>query len=449
MSGPKVVRIQSEAELRALREDMLRLLERDVERWLERAHTLQPLEQTQRTAVLARRERLRVALTSSDNAGYARQVEAERAWLRADLDEREAHAIEQRIAQRQRSRRQQQNAATVLNALRSGGLAVDAALLQALTRLAEGGTEADAEGLLARATLALAADVPGEALSPSQRNLAQALREDGQERNATWQAPAAERDPRLQRIDRHIAELQLLQGAAPAASFEDALRAAEAEPNTQRRNLLLDSLVLDLASAAATCRQQRTHLTHLHDLAHLLDTLDGDNHRELLRQIADADASVSAAHLQALTVSCQHAIDHYHQVQAAASRRAVLLAGLAELGYEVREGMATAWSDQGRVVLRRPASPGYGVELGGNAGSGRLQIRAVAMHTERDRSRDRDVEAIWCGDFSRLKAQLHAQGSDLQIERALGVGEVPLKEVEASPEPARVLSGSASRPRQA
>lgn len=449
MSGPKVVRIQSEAELRALREDMLRLLEREVARWLERAPQLLPVEQAQRTAVLARREGLRAAMAGSDNARYARQVEAERAWLRADLVEREERAIEQHVAQRQRGRRQQQNAATLLNALRSGGLAVDAALLQALTRLAEGGTEADAEGLLARATLALAADAPREALSPSQRDLARALREDGQESTAVWQAAASERDPRLQRIDRHVAELQLLQGAAPAVSFQEALRAAEAEPNTQRRNLLLDSLVLDLASATATCRQQRSHLTHLHDLAHLLDTLDGDNHRELLRQIAQADASLPAAHLQALAESCQHAIDHYHQVQAAASRRAVLLAGLAELGYEVREGMATAWSDQGRVVLRRPASPGYGVELGGNAGSGRLQIRAVAMNSERDRSRDRDVEAIWCGDFSRLKAQLHAQGSDLQIERALGVGEVPLKEVEASPESARALPDSASRPRQA
>lgn len=445
MSGPKVVRFRSEAELRALREQMLRLLEREVQRWQQRAQQLQSLEQAQLTAVLARRDTLRAAAAESDNALYASQVKAEMAWLRADLAEREEHAIEQRIVQRQRVRRQQQNAATVLRALHEGAVAVDAELSQALSRLAEGGAEPDAEALLARATLALSPPEQGEALSQAQRDTADALREDASGRSTAWHPAPITRDPRLLRIDRHIAELQLLRGEGFATAFQAALRAAEAETDAQRRNLLLDSLVLDLASAATTLRQQREHLTHLQDLAHILGTLDADTHGELLREVAAADTDVPAARLRALADACQRAIDDHHQVQAAASRRAALLAGLAELGYEVHEGMATAWSDQGRVVLRRPASPGYGVELGGNAGTGRLQVRAVAMDTQRDRSRDRDVEALWCGDFSRLQAQLNAQGSDLQIERALGVGEVPLKEVEGLAEPARSVADTAKR----
>ncbi len=446
MSGPKVLRFQSEAELRALREDMLRILEREVLRWQERAPRLKALEQAQLAAVLSRRDALRAAVAKGDNALYAYQVKAETAWLRADLAEREEHAIEQRIAQRQRARRQQQNAVIVLKALQAGGVTVDAGLSQALARLAEGSPEADAEGVLARATLALSSRDQSEELSQAQRAIAEALREDAAGPSTAWHAAPAERDPRLQRIDRHIAELQLLQGAVSARTFQDALRAAEAEPDVQRRNLLLDSLVLDLGSAADTFRQQRDHLTHMQDLAHVLSTLDADSQADLLREAAAADASTPSARLLALADACQHAIDHYHQLQAASSRRAALLAGLAELGYEVHEGMETAWSDHGRVVLRRPASPGYGVELGGNAANGRLQVRAVAMNTERDRSRDRDVEAIWCGDFSRLKAQLNAQGSDLQVERALGVGEVPLKEVEAVAEPARSASDTSRRP---
>ena len=445
MSGPKVVRIQSEAELRSLREDMLRLLERELQRWQQRALQLQTLEQAQDAAVLARCDTLRAAIASTGNAEYALQINAERAWLRADLAEREERAIEQRIAQRQRVRRQQQNAVTLLKVLDAGGVAVDADLFQALTRLADGGAEPDAEGVLARATLALARLEQSETLSQAQREIAEALREDASGDASAWHSAPTRRDPRLLRIDRHIAELQLLQGEGTALPFQQALGAAEAEADAQRRNLLLDSLVLDIASAAETYRQQREHLTHLQDLAHILSTLEGDNQVELLREAAAADTHVQAAHLRALAEACQHAIDHHHQVQAAASRRAALLAGLAELGYEVREGMATAWSDHGRVVLRRPASPGYGVELGGNAGNGRLQVRAVAMDAQRDRSRDRDVETLWCGDFSRLQAQLSAQGSDLQIERALGVGEVPLKEVEAVTEPTRSVSAAADR----
>ncbi|HBO9433120.1 TPA: hypothetical protein L5E77_002759 [Pseudomonas aeruginosa] len=117
------------------------------------------------------------------------------------------------------------------------------------------------------------------------------------------------------------------------------------------------------------------------------------------------------------------------QQQAALARRQAVLQGLASLGYEVREGMATAWAQTGRVVLRKPATPGYGLEVGGKADNGRLQLRAVALNANRDSQRDRDIETLWCGEFQRLQALLAAQGGELSVERALGVGEVALKEI--------------------
>ncbi|MBF3301187.1 hypothetical protein HKW73_07845, partial [Pseudomonas aeruginosa] len=83
----------------------------------------------------------------------------------------------------------------------------------------------------------------------------------------------------------------------------------------------------------------------------------------------------------------------------------------------------------GRVVLRKPATPGYGLEVGGKADNGRLQLRAVALNANRDNQRDRDIETLWCGEFQRLQALLAAQGGELSVERALGVGEVALKEI--------------------
>jgi hypothetical protein len=44
-------------------------------------------------------------------------------------------------------------------------------------------------------------------------------------------------------------------------------------------------------------------------------------------------------------------------VMAAEERRRAVLEGLASLGYEVSEGMATAWVEGGRVVLERPLVP--------------------------------------------------------------------------------------------
>lgn len=41
--------------------------------------------------------------------------------------------------------------------------------------------------------------------------------------------------------------------------------------------------------------------------------------------------------------------------------------------------MATAWVTGGQVVLRKPANPGYGVELSGGSQSDVLQVRAVGI----------------------------------------------------------------------
>ena len=106
--------------------------------------------------------------------------------------------------------------------------------------------------------------------------------------------------------------------------------------------------------------------------------------------------------------------------------------GLASLGYEVSEGMATAWVTGGRVVLRKAANPGYGVELSGGSQSDVLQVRAVGIGNPaeaRDTGRDRDMETIWCGEFERLQSLVAKAGGNLSIESARPVGQYPLKVV--------------------
>ena len=118
---------------------------------------------------------------------------------------------------------------------------------------------------------------------------------------------------------------------------------------------------------------------------------------------------------------------------AADARRRAVLQGLATLGYEVNEGMATAWVQGGQVVLRKAANPEYGVELGGGTKSDRLQVRAVAFgsaQSPRNASRDRDMEAVWCSEFQRLQTLVSASGGGIEIEHALAVGATPLKLIE-------------------
>ena len=115
----------------------------------------------------------------------------------------------------------------------------------------------------------------------------------------------------------------------------------------------------------------------------------------------------------------------------AAKRRAILKT-LADLGYEARDGMETAWVKDGRLVIRRATNPEMGVEV---RGAEQLQFRPVRFGSEagaNDRSKDRDIETVWCSDFDKLHKRVLAEQGELKIERSTPVGAMPvLFEVES------------------
>ncbi|MBG6629097.1 hypothetical protein I5I78_16375 [Pseudomonas aeruginosa] len=432
MSGPKVVRIVTREEAIATCERDLQRLDKALARWENQASRLAQLSDAERAAAHARRASLHALLEQERWLDVQLQVKIESEFLKRDLAEREERAIRQAAETRQQHRRLQENASALLQALDAKPDAASAALRQTLQALADGALRDDAEALLAQGFAALASAPAEDRLSEAQPELAQRLKPDETpitlEQWRARQQQDAPREQRLARIDRHIAELQLLQGEASAQAFLERLARAEAEQRPERRNLLLDSLVLALAQAAREHQQQRQRLEHLQDLASEVAALGAAEHAELLQRAAcqpDSDPQ----QLAELTERCNAILTAHLQQQAALARRQAVLQGLASLGYEVREGMATAWAQTGRVVLRKPATPGYGLEVGGKADNGRLQLRAVALNANRDSQRDRDIETLWCGELQRLQALLAAPGGELSVERALGVGEGALKEI--------------------
>lgn len=431
MSGPKVVRIVTREEIIAICEGHLRLLDQAVARWEAQAERLSQLTEQERAATRARQQRLRALLTDDQFPELQKAVPIEIEHLRRDQLAREERAVRQATEQRQHQRRMQENAALLLKGL-SGRTDTAPHVAQALTQLADGAQLANAEQLLAQGFAQLSRSNEAQPLGEQQRALAQRLKDDARapELN-TWLAERAQaiRDPRLQQIDRHIAELHLLQGAARALPFVQALARAEAQPQAQQRNLLLDSLVIELADNNRDFQLSRDSLTKLHDLANGVRAhLDAGN-EALLEKVSLCTTATSQTMVAELTSRCEAVLAAHVQAHAALARREAMLQGLAELGYEVREGMTTAWAESGKVVLRKPATPSYGVELGGKAENGRLQVRAVALSRDRDTQRDKDIETIWCNEFGRLQAMLEGHGSELLIERAMGLGVTPLKEI--------------------
>ena len=94
--------------------------------------------------------------------------------------------------------------------------------------------------------------------------------------------------------------------------------------------------------------------------------------------------------------------------------------------------MATAWARDGRLVVRKPHAPDYGVELAAPADASRLQVRLVGSDrpsVPRTSRRDADQETSWCGDFGRLRTILNGQGQAVTVERAVEPGKQPVRTV--------------------
>src|SRR5690606_16527562 len=132
----------------------------------------------------------------------------------------------------------------------------------------------------------------------------------------------------------------------------------------------------DLAATINHRRERDRQLRECKNLCAELKQLNDDAAYDLLNAISDLLTDGGSNSLEELMQRGQALLEQVQQSRNALARREAMLAGLASLGYEVREGMATAWAETGKVVLQKTAAPGYGVELGGSADAGRMQIRA-------------------------------------------------------------------------
>lgn len=195
--------------------------------------------------------------------------------------------------------------------------------------------------------------------------------------------------------------------------------------------LVADSLLLDLTSAVKSGRERARLESDLAERRAELSEMKSPEAAALRAEIEQALAKPAGNELE-LVRRADFLIEAEARSLAAEERRRAVLEGLASLGYEVSEGMATAWVTGGRVVLRKAANPGYGVELSGGSQSDILQLRAMGIGNPaeaRKLGRDRDMETIWCGEFERPQSLVAKAEGNLSIESARPVGQYPLKMV--------------------
>jgi hypothetical protein len=427
MSGPKVFHVVTREELVARCEGHLRRLDAAIAEWTRSCERNGAADAKAAEAVAARRDALRRMLTEDRFTDIQKQAPAEISFLRSDAQTRIERAAAAAAQAMQNRRRTELTARMLLEALEKSGREIPVGLRRDLA------SPETAERAIVQAFALLSAAGSGGAATDRQRELASKLGRD--EKRATlaeWLAgqPAAANQDSDLRIDRHLAELAAL-GFDPSPFAARATAIAGEYPS--RQALLTDSLIVELAHAVKEGRERSARLTELRERAVELALHDSAGARPLRGRIEAAIAAEDASSAPILIAEADAFVQEELRVLAANARRRAVLQGLASLGYEVNEGMATAWVQGGQVVLRRAANPDYGVELGGGTKSDRLQVRAVALcgpQSPRNASRDRDMEAVWCSEFERLRMLVSASGGGIEIEQALPVGATPLKLVE-------------------
>ena len=428
MSGPKAFRIVTRAEIIAIcRRDLARL-DAAVDSWALSGTRNGTIGQNDIEKVAARREELRRLLAADRFVELQKQVATEIAFLQADSERRIQKATEAAARANRDLRRSKFAADALLQRLQALSIQIPAdvrAELQGSTTSSE-----RLEAAMAKALLLFPSPEAHGSATDGQRELAAKLgageRRDTLQEWISRQPPQAE-DSCLAQVDTFLGELRGL-GIDPGV-FAARVAALEAEPPS-RRPLVADSVLLDLANAVKEGRAQLQLCNELRAKFAELSEMKSPEASSLSAEISVALQSILTTNTQELIRRADQLIEDELKAMAAAERRRAVLEGLASLGYEVSEGMATAWVDRGQIVLRKAAAPGFGVELSGGSKSTLLQVRAVGIGGAaevRDVSRDRDMETIWCGEFDRLKMLIAKAGGNLAIESARPVGQFPLK----------------------
>jgi hypothetical protein len=233
------------------------------------------------------------------------------------------------------------------------------------------------------------------------------------------------------RLDGLLAQIEILEDTKVAKSFVQRAQRISEDLSDDQRTLLTDSLVLDLSAHVKHRRQHDAAIMAMRE-ARLSLGDPTDETRVLTEQL---DSAIDSGNDRGSSVLVEKALTIANAQRlrtASVSRRRAVLQGLAALGYEIRENMATAWLNSGKIVVRKPGVLDYGVELGATSDASQLQVRVVGASDPvepRTMQRDRDMEVQWCTDFDKLRQNLAKDGSDLDLQRAVAPGEQPVKTV--------------------
>jgi|GEM_PF-4969224 len=232
------------------------------------------------------------------------------------------------------------------------------------------------------------------------------------------------------RFDVALAELAAIDLADEAKNeFFSRLDNVYSETSVTRRKLKLDSLMLDIAKTVRDHRKEITLLDKLSLIKEKLLILENREAYDLVGQIEKAMSMGGNQALENMLVAAEGRVERIIRAISITKGKEALINALSALGYQVIEGMQTAIVENGQLIVKKPAQDTYGVELQPIASTGRFQLRMVSgiPDNQRSTSEDASEETAWCNDLAQIREVLADVGVELEIEKALDPGAVPVK----------------------
>ncbi len=316
---------------------------------------------------------------------------------------------------------------------RQGKRSLQLAIADAASRLERAGRGAERDALLAAAT----SDALEAALD--QLNAAAVEMSDGALAAATTELVGSIKPQKIEavpsidaageRVERLLVQLELLGESSQIAGFSKRLENLALMIDASQRRLLTDSLALEIDAAINADRLEQSRLASLAALEAELSIYQAAP-PVLIEQLQRLQGQPQTV-ITEVAAQVRNWCDAEAQRQDGEQIRSLVLGSLRELGYDVREGMATAWAEGGQLMLQKPGSSDYGVELQDVNGRVRTQVvrfgDPAAGLSEQQKQRDVEVEQQWCTAHSAVLKNLQDAGLEAKILASRAIGELPLE----------------------
>lgn len=267
-------------------------------------------------------------------------------------------------------------------------------------------------------------------LSPAQTELLTQLKAQSVYTQQLWQGgePQCPFAQQCHQIELMIEKLRLVGNEAEANDNASQLIEMQALFDSKKQRLLADSMIMNIAESLRNSVKRIELMEELTRLCAEIESFDDKQMLTLSRETEAVASLATAEQLDVMITKLKQAIETHEQQLSMRQQCEAVLAGLSELGYVVHENAVNSWLDNGQVVVPHATIPDYGLELGGR--QARFQARTVALTHQRDTTRDKDVDAIWCGQHQQLQKILAKSHAELLIERALPAGHNVMKVIE-------------------